>query len=82
MIVGILTETNQFIQLSEPEENKGVDGLEELNEHSYLDIDKEIVNHPFKKQKDKFVHYLKLEKSFYNAYFNTIKITINEISNI
>ena len=25
---------------------------------------------------------MKLEKSFYNAYFNTIKITINEISNI
>lgn len=82
MIVGILTETNQFIQLSEPEENKVKDDLKELNEHSYLDIDKEIAAHPFKKQKDKFIHYLKLEKSFYNAYFNTIKITINEISNI
>jgi len=82
MIVGILTETNQFIQLAEPEENKVMDGLKEINEHSYLDIDKEIANHPFKKQKDKFVHYLKLEKAFYNAYFNTIKITINEISNI
>ena len=82
MIVGILTETNQFIQLSEPEENKVKDDLKELNEHSYLDVDKEIAAHPFKKQKDKFIHYLKLEKSFYNAYFNTIKITINEISNI
>jgi hypothetical protein len=82
MIVGILTETNQFIQLSEPEENKVMDDLKELNEHSYLDIDKEIAKHPFKKQKDKFIHYLKLERSFYNAYFNTIKITINEISNI
>ena len=56
--------------------------LKEINEHSYLDIDKEISSHPFKKQKDKFVHYLKLEKAFYNAYFNTIKITINEVSNI
>ena len=82
MIVGVLTETNQFIQLEEPEENKVTDDLKEINEHSYLDMDKEIARHPFKKQKDKFVHYLKLEKAFYNAYFNTIKITINEISNI
>ena len=82
MVVGVLTETNQFIQLREPEENKIMDDLKELNEHSYLDIDKEIATHPFKKQKDKFIHFLKLEKSFYNAYFNTIKITINEISNI
>ena len=82
MIVGVLTETNQFVQLSEPEENKVMDDLKELNEHSYLDIDKEIAIHPFKKQKDKFIQYLKLEKAFYNAYFNTIKITINEISNI
>jgi len=80
MVVGILTETNQFIPLIQPEENKMTDDLHVLHDHSYLDYDVYISKHPQKPFKHKLIHYLKLEQGFYRAFFNTIKMAIHDTS--
>ena len=80
MVVGILTETNQFVPLVQPEENKMTDDLHVLHDHSYLDYDVYISKHPQKPFKHKLIHYLKLEQGFYRAFFNTIKMAIHDTS--
>jgi hypothetical protein len=44
LIVGILTETNQFIMINPPEENHVMDDLEELNETNYVLADINLAN--------------------------------------
>ena len=86
MIVGVLTITNQFIQLNEPEQDdyEGKDryGLDKIEESNYIENDKIISEGTISEYKDKMIHKLKLEKKFYNAYFNILKIEINKFKNI
>jgi hypothetical protein len=86
MIVGVLTITNQFIQLNEPEhdqyEGKDRYGLDKIEESNYIENDKIIAEGTISEYKDKMIHKLKLEKKFYNAYFNILKIEINKFKNI
>ena len=80
LVVGILTETNQFVPLKKPEENKMMDDLHVLHDHSYLDYDVYISKHPKQPFKHKLIHYLKLEQGFYRAFFNTLKMAIHDTS--
>ena len=80
LVVGILTETNQFVPLVKPEENKMTDELHVLHDHSYLDYDVYISKHPQQPFKHKLIHYLKLEQAFYRAFFNTLKMAIHDTS--
>jgi hypothetical protein len=80
LVVGILTETNQFVPLSVPEENKMTDDLHVIHDHSYLDYDDYISKHPQRPFKHKLIHYLKLEQGFYRAFFNTLKMAIHDTS--
>jgi len=80
LVVGILTETNQFVPLIRPEENKMTDELHVLHDHSYLDYDVYISKHPQQPFKHKLIHYLKLEQGFYRAFFNTLKMAIHDTS--
>jgi hypothetical protein len=85
MIVGILTETNQFIELSRPEPLINVnDSLKIFNSSNYLIADKEILLSS-EKVDDKRVEYikkLKLETNFMNVFRNTIRILLNEYDNL
>ena len=86
LIVGVLTITNQFIQLKQPEQDdyEGKDryGLDKIEESNYIHNDEIIVQGTISEHKDKMIHKLKLEKKFYNAYFNILKIEINKFKNI
>ena len=89
LIVGVLTITNQFIMLKTPEENKYHDELKDLNDHHYIHFSNEdYVNYDFELKNKKLVKeqdvisYLKLEQQFYNAYFTTLKDSINNLKNI
>jgi hypothetical protein len=89
LIIGILTITNQFIMLKTPEENKYHDNLVDLNEHHYIHFtDEDYINHDFVIKNNKLtkeqdvISYLKLEQQFYNAYFNTLKVLIGDITNL
>lgn len=83
LIVGIITETNQFIPLIDPEENIKFDELETVTGYNYLDIDdKLLLNDNIDKERVKMVNTIKLENSFYNSFRSTVKQVINKYENI
>jgi len=86
MIVGILTETNQFIELNPPEPLINIeDSIKIFGSNNYLVADKEIFSSNEGKVDEKRVDYitkLKLETNFLNVFRNTIRILLNEYENL
>ena len=82
LIVGILTETNHFIQISPPQENIMDDGIETINHSNYLLADAVITT---KKEQDTeridVTTNITLESKFYNAFRNTIRTLLNQYEN-
>jgi hypothetical protein len=91
-IVGILTMTNQFIQISPYEDNIDIqDGLKNLDDRNYISADMDIfttTTTTTKKTttnillselspKEKMVQYIRLENQFYSAFRNTIRLQLN-----
>jgi len=95
MIVGILTNTNQFIQISEPilpsEINKDFE-LPSITDKDYVvnsknknmvSIDVDIATEKsLDKDREDYIKKIKLETSFYNVFKNTIRILLNNYENI
>jgi hypothetical protein len=79
LVVGILTETNQFVPLAAPEENKMRDELKTIDEDHRVDatIQKGELN-----PKDKVIQSLKVEQMFYHAFFNTLKVELNDAARL
>ena len=81
LIVGILTETNQFIQINSPTEDIHNDDLDVINSSNYIKVDKTIFNNdPEEEKRLKIYNNIKLETLFFNAFRNTIKILLNHRS--
>jgi hypothetical protein len=94
-IVGILTETNQFIQLSSPirEEdiNKDIDIPSIYNDNYIVNsknnpmvsIDVPIATtDDVDKERVDYIKKIKLESGFYNVFRNTIRILLNDYENV
>jgi hypothetical protein len=95
MVVGILTDTNQFIQISEPvredEINKEYD-LPSITDEDYIVNSKDknmkasdieiMTQQTVDKEREDYIKKIKLETSFYNVFRNTIRILINNYENI
>jgi hypothetical protein len=82
LIVGILTMTNQFVQVIPPSENLKDDDLEELKNSNYLIADKVLVTST--KEDEKRLEVSKnifLESQFYLAFRSTLRLLINKNSN-
>jgi hypothetical protein len=94
-VVGILTNTNQFIQLSQPirldEVNPDLD-IPSINNNNYI-INKDanpMVNTEveFTTRNDvdevrvDYIKKIKLETNFYNVFRNTIRILLNDYENV
>ena len=95
-VIGILTETDQFIQLSDPYPlSEVVDDIPLLENSGYL------VNNPADATKDKltvdsiitttnkedskridYIKKIKLETQFYNVFRNTMRILLNDYENL
>uniref|UniRef100_A0A6C0KVK2 Uncharacterized protein n=1 Tax=viral metagenome TaxID=1070528 RepID=A0A6C0KVK2_9ZZZZ len=85
MIVGILTETNQFIELSVPEPLLNVnDSIKVFNSRNYLITDKETLLSTTKVDDSRveYIKKIKLETNFLNVFRNTIRILLNEYENL
>ena len=81
LIVGILTETNQFIQIDPPEENKEPD-LPVIKSSNYIVADKETLNNEtIDVEREDFIHKLKLQENYYNVFRNTLRIVLNKPEN-
>ena len=95
MVVGILTNTNQFIQISEPilpSEIQHELDLPSISDSDYIvnpkdknmlssDIDISTQNSVDEDRVD-YIKKIKLETSFYNVFRNTIRILLNNYENI
>jgi hypothetical protein len=92
LIVGVLTETNQFIPIERPEENigrkgiaAGVDDLDEQTGLQYFDSDKIIANargDEVDVERIKMTKRIKMEGNFYNAFRNTARILLNKYEHL
>jgi hypothetical protein len=87
LIVGILTETNQFIKVSEPFEAE-VEGDElltfkEQKNYKYLNEDdkKSLTSSNIDSERIKFIHEIKIESAFFNIFRNNVRIVLGEFDN-
>lgn len=81
MIVGILTQTNQFVQIDPPVQNVKND-LPEMKASNYIMADKAIMNYDEEPEKtNRNVQYVHLENQFYNAFRTTIRIVMQMYKN-
>ena len=95
LIVGILTETNQFIQLSQPIPDMDIDkdmDLPSINNNNYIVNTKKTPMVPIDvpistetsvdDERVDYIKKIKMETSFYNVFRNTIRILINNYEHI
>ena len=94
-VVGILTETNQFIQLSTPiritDIDKDID-IPSIDDSSYIINPKSnsmvSIDVPTTTQSDvdeirvDYINKIRLENNFYNVFRNTVRILINDYENV
>ena len=70
LIVGIITETNQFIPINEPTLDIYTDDIKSIDDVNYAVIDKEsITSQEIDKDRVNYIHKIKLETSFFNKSF-------------
>jgi hypothetical protein len=87
LIIGILTETNQFIQIDPPIPNDIMDEIKVFQSRSfgnngYNDADKILATKTTEDpERKKVVQRVHLETQFYTAFRTTIRIILNEFSN-
>lgn len=79
LIVGIITETHQFVQVNPPSENVHLDNLLVLNNTDLNEMDKVITT---SKKEDKkrveLVKHIHLETQFYSTFRSTIRKLLND----
>ncbi len=78
LIVGFLTETNQFVSIDPPQENIYHDQIPELNEHNYLVVDDEVARGE-NVGRNKYIRNIELETNFYNMFRTLARISLNNI---
>ena len=81
-IVGILTQTNQFVILSEPAENIFDDDLQTIEENNLMIVDKlSTMDKTTDSSRIEYIRKIRFESSFYNAFRNTMRFLIGEFKN-
>ena len=87
LIVGIITETNQFIQVNverDPQLNQN-DELPTITESNHLIADEVVATTPTAEMADKtrerYVRNIRLETNFYNVFRNTARNVLNQPDN-
>jgi len=81
LIVGILTETNQFIQVNPPEAATE-DGIPVLRGHNYIVADKVLTTtKKGDQERELVVRRIQLEEQFYVAFRTTIQILLKDYEN-
>jgi len=87
LIVGIMTETNQFIQIDPPAEDVFTDGLNKVEHYDYPIKNKESVDKTLATNSNpdqdrvRTIHNITVESQFYNVFRSVIRIELNEFEN-
>jgi hypothetical protein len=84
MVVGVLTETNQFVQINSYEKLSGIkDNLDELEYNDYYNADKKtLLSNDVDSERIEIINKIKIETNLYNAFRNTIRILLNDFKNL
>ena len=79
LIVGILTQTNQFVPINPPEQDTYGEDLEMVDGNNYI-IGDEISLTSDKKDKERieYIQKIRLESNFFNVFRNTIRIMLGQ----
>jgi hypothetical protein len=81
-IIGVVTETNQFIDVKTPYEEEDInDPIKTIESINYFKVDADIVYSKDMISEVNNIHTFKLEGKFYNAFRNTVRILINKFQN-
>jgi len=81
MIVGFLTQTNQFVPLSEPFPSSFVkEDIPILKEGNYF-MNNGLEEEKVDKERELFVKKIKLESQFFTVFRNTVRILLNQYEN-
>ena len=83
-VVGLLTETNQFVQISNYEKLSSIqDSLDELEYSDYYNADKTtLLSNDVDSERIEIINKIKIETNLYNAFRNTIRILLNDFQNL
>jgi hypothetical protein len=82
LIIGILTQTNQFVILSEPSQDVFDDDLTTIDGSNLIIADKlSITDKTIDDSRIEYIHKIRFESSFYNAFRNTMRYLIGEFTN-
>jgi hypothetical protein len=88
LVVGVITETNQFLQVNDPQQVNQNDEIPTITEGNYLNhliADKVVQTTPSDKKADKtrerYVRNIRLETNFYNVFRNTSRNVLNRPEN-
>ena len=83
LIVGILTQTNQFVPISPPIQDIYGDDLIKLEDSNYAVIDKiSITEDKVDNKRIELNKRIRMETGFFNAFRNTIRILLGQFKNI
>ena len=79
LIVGVITETNQFIAIDPPNENIIDDGLNVINGSNFIMADKVAqTDTTIDTERKTVIKNIELESNFYNVFRNSIRILLND----
>ena len=82
LIVGIITQSNQFVLINPPQPDTFTDDLVVIDSSNYQEIDKLVMsNDDVDKERLEYIKKIKMESSFYNTFRNIIKIELNKYAN-
>lgn len=84
VIVGFMTNTNQFIPISDRVPNHIQDSLPQIENNDYLLADNEIAvpTNKYDVERINYSKQIKLENNFYSAFRSAVRILLNDYSNL
>jgi len=84
MVVGFVTQTNQFVQLSEPYPVSSINNtIKTVNDGDYLVADAATTtSNAVDTKRVETVKKIKMETNFFNVFRNTVRILLNDYENI
>ena len=82
LIVGLLTETNQFVELIEPEPDRDSTIVNSIDEENFFEIDKKtITTNDVDNERIEFVKKIHIETNLFNDFRNRLKYLLSQYNN-
>ena len=82
LIVGLLTETNQFVPLVEPEQDNDKSIKYAIDDEDFYQVDKTTqTSNQIDEEREKYVKRIKLETELYNSFRNKLRTLLNNFKN-